>query len=483
MNPLQDTQEKQGGISPADGPAGSARKMSSVLVDRYRCSEEFDVFSAPKEFSHEAGYFRFGPEAICYGQCSSGKPAHFVTDALHDASQQVTMTGGSVFLPFDPAQVVHNLCWERYATKSAGVQPSILKRKSVRVLYYAVRPLLPVAVRKHMQKAYLGGWEKISFPKWPLDTGVDEIFERLLVLSMKAKEVSRLPFIWFWPDGAPSCTIITHDVETPAGVAFCPRLMDLNDSFAIKSSFQIIPEERYPVERAFLESIRSRGFEINVHDLNHDGYLFSNPNEFGQRAERINSYGRAFGAAGFRSAVLYRNPDMLAALDFSYDMSFPNVAHLDPQRGGCCTVMPYFIRNILELPVTTTQDYPLFNILNDFSTRLWQQQIGLIRRRHGLISFIVHPDYIVDEKARSVYAALLQYLAEMRERRETWIALPGQAAEWWRMRNEMRLVPRGSEWSIEGKGAERARIAYAVLSGDALTYEVPPNAYRSAAVC
>jgi hypothetical protein len=28
-------------------------------------------------------------------------------------------------------------------------------------------------------------------------------------------------------------------------------------------------------------------------------------------------------------------------LCFAYDMSIPNVAHLDPQRGGCCTIMPF----------------------------------------------------------------------------------------------------------------------------------------------
>ncbi len=60
-------------------------------------------------------------------------------------------------------------------------------------------------------------------------------------------------------------------------------------------------------------------------------------------------------------------------------MSVPNVAHLDPQRGGCCTVMPYFIGDILEIPVTTIQDYTLFNILNDFSTRIWKEQTAIIR--------------------------------------------------------------------------------------------------------
>ena len=64
-------------------------------------------------------------------------------------------------------------------------------------------------------------------------------------------------------------------------------------------------------------------------------------------------------------------------LKFSYDMSVPNVAHLDPQRGGCCTVMPYFLGDILEIPVTTVQDYTLFSILDDYSIDLWKRQIEI----------------------------------------------------------------------------------------------------------
>ena len=39
--------------------------------------------------------------------------------------------------------------------------------------------------------------------------------------------------------------------------------------------------------------------------------------------------------------------------------------------------MPYFIGNILELPLTTIQDYSLFHILGDYSISLWQQQIDV----------------------------------------------------------------------------------------------------------
>ena len=176
-------------------------------------------------------------------------------------------------------------------------------------------------------------------------------------------------------------------------------------------------------------------------------------------------------ALGFRSAVLYRNTDWYDALDFSYDMSIPNVAHLDPQRGGGCTVMPFFVGKILELPLTATQDYSLFHILNDYSTRLWKEQISLIRAKHGLISFIIHPDYIIADAARRVYVELLHYLSELRSRGDTWIALPGEVAAWWRMRSEMHLVNAGGSWRIEGKGKEHARVAYARLADDTLVYD------------
>src|SRR5437899_12699253 len=95
---------------------------------------------------------------------------------------------------------------------------------------------------------------------------------------------------------------------------------------------------------------------------------------------------------------MYRNAAWLDALNFSYDMSFPNVAHLDPQRGGCCTVLPFFIGKMLELPLTTTQDYSLFRILNNYPINLWTRQIALITEKQSPVSFIFHPDYVIDKQ-------------------------------------------------------------------------------------
>src|SRR5260370_12025659 len=83
-----------------------------------------------------------------------------------------------------------------------------------------------------------------------------------------------IPFIWFWPDGYSSCATMTHDVETVVGRDFCGTLMDLDDAFGIKASFQLIPEVRYEVSDEFLPTLLDPAFAINLHNFNHTSDLF-----------------------------------------------------------------------------------------------------------------------------------------------------------------------------------------------------------------
>jgi hypothetical protein len=130
------------------------------------------------------------------------------------------------------------------------------------------------------------------------------------------------------------------------------------------------------------------------------------------------------------------------------------------------------VGKILELPLTTTQDYSLFYILNDHSIDLWKTQLDLIRKRNGLISFIAHPDYLINRKNRSVYESLLKYLRQMVVRENIWAALPRDVDRWWRARSEMKIVSRDGGWEIEGPEKERARIAYAVLDSGRVKYQL-----------
>jgi hypothetical protein len=166
-------------------------------------------------------------------------------------------------------------------------------------------------------------------------------------------------------------------------------------------------------------------------------------------------------------------------------MSVPNVGHLDPQRGGCCTTKPYFIGKILEIPVVATQDYTLFHILRQYSMDLWEHQIDLILQQNGLISFIVHPDYLLEARARDVYTCLLARLSQLREQSKMWIPLPRQLNDWWRSRNEMHLIRQQGAWQIQGPEAHRARVAFATLEGDRVVYsfdsEIQPHKIPSLA--
>jgi hypothetical protein len=452
--------------------------MNNSLVDYYRCPERYARFAVKTPYPDESGYFRFGESAICYGKCNGARPTAAPVETLHDASFDTGVKDGNLFLPFDLNEVSDNLRYELYANPGLGGDSGL--QSAVNRAYYFVRPVLPISVRKHLQKIHLNGWNEMPFPHWPVDRSVDKLHQQILLLSLNAQKVARIPFIWFWPNGTTSAAIITHDVETARGKDFCTTLMDIDDSFGMKASFQVVPERRYKVTPQFLDSITSRGFEIGVQDLNHDGHLYRNKREFMSRAAKINSYGRQWGAEGFRAAVLYRRQEWFDALDFSYDMSVPNVAHLDPQRGGCCTVMPYFLGKLLELPVTTTQDYSLLHILKHYSIDLWKRQIELIMESHGLLSFIVHPDYISGHREQETYKDLLRHLVRLRNENKIWISTPKEVDKWWRQRANLTLVEKDGGWQIEGVGKERASLAYASEKEGCLELTIEPSIAESA---
>jgi peptidoglycan/xylan/chitin deacetylase (PgdA/CDA1 family) len=435
--------------------------VDGAFLEHYRCPDHFAEFEVIGHPSVDRGYYRLGPDIVCYGPSAAGARADRITDHLYDAMQDVTLDDRGLRLPFSPHKVIAALRHEQYISDLNGKRGSAALAEA----YYLIRPLLAVSVRKHLQRAVLKS-RNTSFPKWPVDTTVERIFEKLMLLSLKRHGVDRIPFVWFWPDGLQSCVVMTHDVETAEGQAFVPHLMDLDEAYGIRASFQIVPEGRYDVSDALLQTIRERGFEVAVHDLNHDGRLFSSREEFDRRVLAINRYGRAFQAEGFRSAVLYRRLDWFGALDFCYDMSIPNAGHLEAQRGGCCSIMPFFEGQMVELPVTTTQDYSLFHILGDYSIDLWKRQIATVAERHGMASFIVHPDYVTEPRARGTYERLLDFLTRFRSESHAWCALPRQVASWWRQRNQMTLAADGDGWKVVGLGSERARVAYATLGSD-----------------
>ena len=453
--------------------------MTKTLVDYYRIPVELQPLPSAADPSGNEGFFQFGEDTICFGRCKSGVSAKVDGSPLPDAAKDIRANGSVVQLPFDIAEVIDNLRRERYVAAPDGEAKRWMNNAAVRGAYYALRSLLPTSFRHSLQRMYLSDWKKLKFPHWPIEFAVDRLHEAQLRFAMKAGGMKKAPFIWFWPDGAPSCLILTHDVETKAGRDFSSKLMDMDADHGLRASFQVIPEERYEVPADYLQEIRDRGFEVNVHDLNHDGRLFQEREEFLRRAKKINEYAKKYGARGFRAGAMYHNADWYDAFEFSYDMSICNVAHMEPQRGGCCTVMPYFIGDVLELPLTVTQDYSLLHMLQMDTIDLWRQEISLLKQRNGLISLVSHPDYLIDKKSRAVYVALLSYVQEVVSREKIWAPLPGEVDRWWRARSQMQLVRKGNEWAIEGPDKSRACIAYATVADGRIEYEIEGASIRA----
>ncbi len=443
---------------------------AAVLEAHFRIPPGLFDLGIRSPLSESPGLFRFGPGVTCHGRFFPSGPAR-ATDAVPDLTKEVRSAHGGCLLPFDPNEAADNLRREAYAIAD---QPALAHNAWIRKLYYALRPVLPVSARRHAQRLALRGFEQRSFPVWPVDRSVDCMLERVLALALQSAGVDSVPFIWFWPENKHACVLMTHDVETSRGLNSCDDLMALDQSFGIPASFQLIPHGRYRVTQPALDRIRSRGFEVNLHDWNHDGSLFRNERLFRARAKGINAHADKWKAKGFRSGALYRNPDWLQSLNVEYDMSIPAVAHLDPQSGGCCTIFPWFNGPLLEIPVTMTQDYSLFHILRQYSLDLWKRQLEIALAGCGLACFIVHPDYIRDRRSRDIYRALLAYLDELRDSKNLWVTLPGEVNNWWRRRSRMKLERNGERWEIAGPGSEQARVAFASLQDGHLVYSFSP---------
>ena len=155
--------------------------MRSCLSQYFRCPEHFDRIVWKETSSAPERILSFWDGLICFGSYHAQQPAPVPAESLNDALVEVDIEGGKACLPFNPSQVVENLHNEAYASEwRAGFLLTLAQ------IYYFVRPVLPVFVRRHLQMLHLRGWRNSRFPSWPVDCSVDNLLERLMMLSLQA---------------------------------------------------------------------------------------------------------------------------------------------------------------------------------------------------------------------------------------------------------------------------------------------------------
>jgi len=212
--------------------------------------------------------------------------------------------------------------------------------------------------------------------------------------------------------------------------------------------------------------LTSNGFEVGVHDLNHDGKLFRSHQEFLQKARRINEYLRAWSAVGYRSGFMIRNLDWQQQLNIEYDATTFDTDPFEPQPDGAGTIFPFWVPRIrtaalnpnpnldpassrfvapkvsakadqlsrdgfVELPYTLVQDSTLFLLLREAGPDVWLDKLDWLADKGGMALVNVHPDYICfpgEHKSFSTfplghYVALLNHV-RTRYATDVWHALP-----------------------------------------------------------
>jgi hypothetical protein len=320
----------------------------------------------------------------------------------------------------------------------------------LRQIYFAARPFMPARFRIAMRRRLARRRMRASQGKWPID-----------------EAAGKTPAGWpGWPDNKKFAVVLTHDVESPIGYQQVPALAALEESLGFRSSFNFVPEGSYTVQSELRNLLWKRGFEVGVHDLTHDGKLYHSRREFRVRASRINHYLRDWNSTGFRSAFMLHKLEWLHELEVEYDASTFDTDPFELQPDGVTTIFPFWVpapaeppsspagrvasrpresdsvkpsrhRGFIELPYTLVQDISLFIILDQTTTRTWEQKLDWIAERGGMALLNVHPDYMGFSRggyragsfAPSLYGGFLQYLAR-RYGDSYWHALPRDVARY-----------------------------------------------------
>lgn len=286
-----------------------------------------------------------------------------------------------------------------------------------KVYYNFIRPIIPLFLRHYIQKFYNS---KITFNK-------NFIWDEFVNFLQQDKEKWENFIIELYPEIADCIIVITHDVETQKGFEFIPKVIELEQKYNFKSSWNLVPY-KYNITDDIVNEIRKNGDEIGIHGYNHDGKLYYSEKIFNQRVPYINDALRKYNAVGFRSPMVHRNLEWLQQLNILYDASCFDYDPFQPFPGGNGSIWPFIAGKFVELPYTLPQDHTMFYVLNQKDISIWKNKVDWIVKNHGMILIITHPDYLQEKYNLKYYEELLAYLNEIKN---TWRCLPKEIAEWW----------------------------------------------------
>lgn len=336
--------------------------------------------------------------------------------------------------------------YERYLSNANRRPPQMLKA------YYRIKRLIPQGLRHRLNSLAIRLRGKSDFPRWPCESALLDFWRKWLREGMRLMGETDGWHIGFWPDGMKCSIVLTHDVETAAGMRRIETMAIMEESYGFRSAWNL-PLQQYPIDWKMVDRLRGRGFEFGAHGLSHDGKLFRSECDFNRLGPILRKLADARNLKGFRAPSTLRCGDWIEKLGFDFDSSFADSDPYEPQPGGTCSVFPFFMSDMIEMPYTMPQDHTLIHVLRRSPLPVWTAKARWIESVGGMILTLVHPDYCGVGENLKEYENLLKYLSKVSS---AWRALPSEVANWWRQRDGLKLMVDGDTPVIEGPGASRA---------------------------
>lgn len=326
--------------------------------------------------------------------------------------------------------------FERYLPESSRRPPSMMG------MYYRVKKFIPAGARHRLNSIVVRARRRYKgFPSWPCESALINFWREWLARTMTRLGVFDEWHVGFWPGGKRCCVVLTHDVDSKAGFKRMERMADLEERYGLRSAWNL-PLSQYPLDWSVVERLRRRGFEFGAHGLNHGGRLFRSRADFEVLMPLVEQLAREHDLAGFRAPSTLRCAEWIGATSFEYDSSFADTDPYEPQPGGTCSLFPFHLGRLIELPYTLPQDHTLIHILRRSPLECWTVKAHWIASLGAMVLTLVHPDYCGGPPHLDQYEELLKRLLAIEE---SWYALPREAAAWWRRRAAMTLEVTGDD--------------------------------------
>lgn len=274
----------------------------------------------------------------------------------------------------------------------------------VRKGYYFLRPVIPVGMRRLLQRNRNVNVEDDWF-----------ISERLIELYLKScgEDVFWNALEGLWERDVVSPLVLTHDVESYEGLKFVETVIEIEEKYGFRSSFNVVPF-LYDVPDEILSLIKERGFETGVHGFNHDGKDYFSKKIFDKRAVYINEAIEKYGAFGYRSPLVHRNLEWLQCLNIKYDLSCFDVDPFQMMAGGTHCLWPFKAGKFVEMPYTLPQDHVLWIQLSMKDNSVWKRKTDWLMKYRGMMLMLTHPDYLMIGDNMKLYEEFLAYLKELK---------------------------------------------------------------------